>query len=45
MNDRAFSDFEIFQHSRKGIPLFLTGHKNCLQVDYNNGRPILWSQN
>jgi hypothetical protein len=29
MNDREFSDIEIFQHSRKGIPLFMTGHKNC----------------
>jgi hypothetical protein len=34
MNDREFSDIEIFQHSRKGIPLFMTGHKNCLQADY-----------
>jgi hypothetical protein len=30
MNDREFSDIEIFQHSGKGIPLFITGHKNCL---------------
>jgi len=28
MNDREFSDIEIFQHSGKGIPLFMTGHKN-----------------
>jgi hypothetical protein len=34
MNDREFSDIEIFQHSRKGIPLFMTDHKNCLQADY-----------
>jgi hypothetical protein len=34
---RKFSDIEIFQHSGKGIPQFMTGHKNCLQVDYNNG--------
>jgi hypothetical protein len=34
MNDREFSDIQIFQHSRKGIPLFMTGHKNCLQSDY-----------
>ena len=27
MNDREFSDIEIFQHSGKGIPLFMTGHK------------------
>jgi hypothetical protein len=31
MNDREFSDIEIFQHSGKGIPLFMFGHKNCLQ--------------
>jgi hypothetical protein len=24
MNDREFSDIEIFQHSGKGIPLFMT---------------------
>jgi hypothetical protein len=30
INDQEFSDIEIFQHSRKGIPLFMTGHKNCL---------------
>ena len=35
MNDREFSDIEIFQHSGKGIPLFVTCHKNCLQADYN----------
>jgi hypothetical protein len=34
MNDREFSDIEIFQHSEKGIPLFMTGHKNCQQADY-----------
>jgi len=45
MNDREFPDIEIFQHSRKGIPLFMTGHKNCLQADYNSGRRILCSQN
>jgi len=27
MNDREFSDIEIYQHSGKGIPLFITGHK------------------
>ena len=27
MNDGEFSDIEIFQHSGKGIPLFMTGHK------------------
>jgi len=37
MNDREFSDIQIFQHSGKGIPLFMTGHKNCLHADYNNG--------
>jgi hypothetical protein len=37
MNDRKFSDIEIFQHSGKGIPLFMTGHKNCLQADYLSG--------
>jgi len=45
MNGREFSDIEIFQHSGKGIPLFMTGHKNCLQADYNNGGVILFSQN
>jgi hypothetical protein len=34
VNDREFSDIQIFQHSGKGIPLFMTGHKNCLQADY-----------
>jgi hypothetical protein len=34
MSDQEFSDIEIFQHSGKGIPLFMTGHKNCLQTDY-----------
>jgi hypothetical protein len=34
MNDREFSDIQFFQHSGKGIPLFMTGHKNCLQADY-----------
>jgi hypothetical protein len=34
MNDREFSDIEIFQHSGKGMPLFMAGHKNCLQADY-----------
>jgi hypothetical protein len=34
MNDRGFSDIEIFQHSGKGIPLFMIGHKNCVQSDY-----------
>jgi hypothetical protein len=34
MNDREFSDIEIFQHLGKGIPLFMTGHKNYLQADY-----------
>jgi hypothetical protein len=34
MSDREFSDIQIFQHSGKGIPLFVTGHKNCLQADY-----------
>jgi hypothetical protein len=38
MNYRKFSDIEIFQHSEKGIPLFMTGHKNVLQADFNNGR-------
>jgi hypothetical protein len=31
-NDREFSDIEIFQHSGKGIPLFITGHKNLLAI-------------
>jgi hypothetical protein len=34
MNDREFSDIEIFQHSGKGIPLFMACHKNDLQADY-----------
>jgi hypothetical protein len=34
MSDREFSDIQIFQHSGKGIPLFMTGHKNCQQADY-----------
>jgi hypothetical protein len=34
MNDQGFSDIEIFQHLGKGIPLFMTGHKTCLQADY-----------
>jgi hypothetical protein len=33
-NDREFSDIQIFQHSGKGMPLFMNGHKNCLQADY-----------
>jgi hypothetical protein len=34
MSDREFSDIGIFQPSGKGIPLFMTGHKNCLKDDY-----------
>jgi hypothetical protein len=34
MSDREFSDIQIFQHSGKAIPLFMAGHKNCLQADY-----------
>jgi hypothetical protein len=34
MSDREFSHIQIFQHSGKAIPLFMTGHKNCLQADY-----------
>jgi hypothetical protein len=34
MSDREFSDIKIFQHSGKGIPLFITSHKNYLQADY-----------
>ena len=30
MNDREFSDIAV---SGKRIPLFVTGHKNCLQAD------------
>jgi hypothetical protein len=33
-NDWEFSDIQIFQHSGKGIPLFMTGHKNVQQSDY-----------
>jgi len=40
-----FLDVEIFQHSGKGLPLFMIGHKYCLKTDYNNGRRILCSQN
>jgi hypothetical protein len=32
--DREFSDIQIFQHTGKGIPLFMTGHNNGLQADY-----------
>jgi hypothetical protein len=45
MNDSEFSDIEIVQHSGKGTPLFMSGHKKFLQADYNNGRRILCSQN
>jgi hypothetical protein len=34
MSDREFSDNQIFQHSGKGIPLFMADDKNCLQADY-----------
>jgi hypothetical protein len=34
VGDGEFSDIQIFQHSGKAIPLFKTGHKNCLQADY-----------
>jgi hypothetical protein len=34
MSDREFSDIQIFQHSGKGIPLFIAGHNNCSQADY-----------
>jgi hypothetical protein len=34
MSDREFSDIQIFQHSGKAIPLFMIGHKKCLQADY-----------
>jgi hypothetical protein len=34
MNDREFSDIEIFQHSGKEEPLFMAGQENCLQADY-----------
>jgi hypothetical protein len=33
-SDREFSGIQIFQHSGKGLPLFITGHKKCLQADY-----------
>jgi hypothetical protein len=36
-SDREFSDIEMFQHSGKGIPLFMAGHKNFLQADYMLG--------
>jgi len=45
MDDPEFSDIGIFQHSGKGILLFMTGYKNCLQADYNGGQCILFSQN
>jgi hypothetical protein len=46
MNDREFSDIEIFQHSGKGIPLFMIGHENCLQADYLLGPgPLLIKNN
>jgi hypothetical protein len=41
MNDREFSDIQIFQHSGKGIPLFMTGHINCLQADYLLGPALV----
>jgi hypothetical protein len=34
MSVREFSDIEIFQHSGKGIPLFMISNKNYLQADY-----------
>jgi hypothetical protein len=34
LSDWEFSDIQIFQHWGKGIPLFMTGHKNFLQADY-----------
>jgi hypothetical protein len=34
IHGREFSDTEIFQHSGKVIPLFMTSHKNCLPADY-----------
>jgi hypothetical protein len=34
MSDWEFSDIQIFQHSGKGIPLIMPGHKNFLQADY-----------
>jgi hypothetical protein len=47
MNDREFSDIEIFQHSGKGIPLFMTDHKNCLQFNYllGPGPPLIKKKN
>jgi hypothetical protein len=45
MNDQEFPDIEIFHRSGKGMPLFLTDHKDCLQTDYKNWRRILCSQN
>jgi hypothetical protein len=41
MNDREFSDIEIFQHSGKGIPLFMIGDKNCFQADLLGPGPRL----
>jgi hypothetical protein len=34
MNDPEFSNIQIFQHSGKGIPLFMADRKNCLQSDF-----------
>jgi hypothetical protein len=34
MGDRELSDIQMLQPSGKGIPLFMIGHKNCLQADY-----------
>jgi len=45
MNDWEFSDIEVFQHLGKGIPLSMTGYKNFLQANYDNGWRILCSQN
>jgi hypothetical protein len=45
MNDREFSDIQIFQHSGKGIPLFMAGHKNCLQADYLLGPRLIKKNN
>jgi hypothetical protein len=46
MSDREFSDIKIFKLSGKGIPLFMTGHKNCLQDDYLLGPgPLLIKKN
>jgi hypothetical protein len=45
MNEREILDTEIFQHSGKEIPLFMTVHKNGLLADYSNGRRILCSWN